>query len=126
MNQNERAKLIIRELIAIPKDMWEKSEQGGQTIFAVAGHSGHALYFSETLMDPDSEHPLCQDAMALFRARLGDKPFAVEVWDEEECVCLLRWRDVEDIEVAEYMHGPWEMVSFSLPPIDGEHGPTIH
>ena len=76
MNQNERAQLIIRELIAIPKDMWDKSEQGGQTIFAVAGHSGHALYFSEALMDPDSKHPLCQDAMALFRTRLGDKPFA--------------------------------------------------
>lgn len=126
MNQSERAQLIIRELIAMPTDMWEKTEQGGQTIFAVAGHTGHALYFSEALLDADSEHPLCQDAIALFRARLGDKPFAVEVWDEEECVCLLRWRYVEDIEVAEYKHGPWEMVSFSLPPTEDTLGPTIH
>ena len=126
MNQNERAQLIISELIAIPKDMWEKTEQGGQTVFAVAGHAGHALYFSEGLMDPDSDHPLCHDAMAMFRTRLGDKPYAVEVWDEEECVCLLRWQDVEDIEVAEYKHGAWELVSFSLPPIDDGHGPTIH
>lgn len=126
MNQSERAQLIIRELIAMPTDMWEKTEQAGQTIFAVAGHTGHALYFSEALMNPSSEHPLCGAAMELFRARLGDKPYAVEVWDEEECVCLLRWRDVDDIDVAEYKHGPWELVSFSLPPIDDAHGPTIH
>jgi hypothetical protein len=126
MNQNERAHMIIRELMAIPKDMWDRSEHGGHTIFAVDGHSGHALYFSETLMNPDSEHPLSLDAMELYRARLGDKPYAVEVWDEENCVCLLRWENVEEIEVAEYKHGPWELVSFSLPPIDDEHSPTIH
>lgn len=126
MNQNERAQMIIRELMAIPTDMWDRSEHGGQTVFAVQGHSGHALYLSETMMDLDSDHPLSRDAMALYRARLGNKPYAVEVWDEEECVCLLRWANVDDIEVAEYKHGPWELVSFSLPPIDECYSQTYH
>lgn len=126
MKLNERAKIIIDELIAIPKEMWVRSNEGGQAYFSVEGHAGYALYFSEALMNPDVDHPFCEDAMEVYRARLGDKPFAVEVWDEERCVCLLRWKDIDDIEVAEYKHGPWELVSFSLPPIDADHAPTIH
>lgn len=126
MKLNERAKVIIDELIAIPWDRWIRSKEGGQAYFSVDGHAGTALYFSEKLMNPDVDHPFCEDAMEVYRARLGDKPFAVEVWDEERCVCLLRWEDIDDIEVAEYKHGPWELVSFSLPPIDADHAPTIH
>lgn len=126
MKLSERAKIIIEELIAIPKELWIRGDECGQAYFGVDGHAGTALYFSETLMDPDIDLPFCEDVMEAYRARLGDKPFAVEVWDEERCVCLLRWKDIDDIEVAEYTHGPWEMVSFSLPPIDADHAPTIH
>ena len=41
-------------------------------------------------------------------------------------MCLLRWANVDDIEVAEYKHGPWELVSFSLPPIDECYSQTYH
>lgn len=110
MNQNERAQVIIRELIAIPKEMWEREEQCGQVYFAAEGHAALALYFSEHLMDPYFDDPDCDHALEVYRARLGELPYAVEVWDDEECVCLLRWQDVDEIEVAEYRHGPWETV----------------
>lgn len=126
MNQDDRAQAIISELIAVPTELWDRDQHGGQTIFTVVGHSGHALYFAESLMDPASEHPLSRDAQAIYRMRLGKKKYAVEIWQDNECVCLLRWDDVEEIEVAEYKHGAWELLSFSLPPIDEEHSPTIH
>lgn len=126
MTQEERANLIIRDLIAIPKDLWERSEHGGQGIFTVDGLSGHALYFSEDLLNADSDHPWSRDAQEMCRIRLGSKRYAVEIWQEGDCVCLLRWNVVDEIEVAEYTHGPWEMISFGLPPVDANHAATIH
>lgn len=126
MNLNERAKVIIEELIAVRREMWVRTNECGQVYYSVDGHAGVALYFSKTLMNPDVDHPFCQEAMEVYKARLGEKSFAVEVWDERECVCLLRWTDIDEIEVAEYKHGAWELVSFSLPPIDTAHSPTIH
>lgn len=126
MNKEQRAQMIIRELIAVPKDMWDREEHGGQAVFVVEGHSGHALYFSRTLMDPNSDHPMSRDAQEIYRKRLGKRQYAVEVWQDGDCVCLLRWDDVEQIEIAEYQHGPWELLSFSLPPIEADQGPTLH
>lgn len=127
MNLNERAKIIIEELIAVPREMWVRSNESGQVYYSVEGHAGLALYFSRTLMNPDVDHPFCEEAMEVYEARLGDKSFAVEIFDDERrCVCLLRWTDIDDIEVAEYKHGAWELVSFSLPPIDRDRAPTIH
>lgn len=126
MNQEERARLIIAELMEIPKENWERSYEGGQGFFTAIGHSGLALYFSEAMLDLDSEHPESDDAIECYLRRLGDAPYAVEVWDESHCVCLLRFSDLENIEVVEYEHGPWEIVSFSLPAKDRSHQPTAH
>jgi hypothetical protein len=71
LNQNDRAQAIISELIAVPTELWDQDEHGGQTIFTVVGHSGHALYFAKWLMNPASKHPLSRDAQAVYRMRLG-------------------------------------------------------
>jgi len=126
MNQQERAQQIIAELMAMPKDIWQRAEEGGQAFFVASGHSGQAMYFSEALMDFESDAPDSDDAIECYEERLGDAPYAVEIWDETKCVCLLRFDKVLDVEIVEYEHGSWQVVSFSLPAKNRSHQPTAH
>ncbi|MDT0506927.1 hypothetical protein [Novosphingobium sp. MMS21-SN21R] len=127
MNVEERAQHIIRDLIALPREAWERSVQGGQVTFYVKGMGLQILYFSQGWIDPTADHPLREEALELYRARLGDCSTALEIWDEnEEIACLLRWTSINEIEVIEYNHGTWEVMAFGLPATDPAYQPVVH
>ena len=127
MNQNERAQHIIQDLMSIPQGRWLRTNYGGQGVFEVRGVAGYVLYFSRSLMDPSSQHPDRDAALEQHQLRLNERSYAIEVFDEDcECVCLLRFDDLNEIEVVEYCHGTWETASFGLPPQSEAFSPSIH
>lgn len=127
MNVEERAQHIIRDLIAMPREAWERSEQAGQVVFHVEGMGLQIMYFSRGWINPDADHPFKDEALELYNARLGSCSTALEIWDENENVaCLLRWSSINEIEVTEYNHGKWEVMAFGLPATDPAHQPVVH